>query len=400
MKRRVLNILNILLIVLSVIGLNLVLYTEEGTDEENESNGNRSTNSARRYGTRAFYLLLEDLGYRVVQLEEPLQALRNRKDIRSVFIISPPIPYAQEELAALEDWVKAGGYLVIIDREIDWTVAGGEIKMSTYSRYKQWRLPRVKQPTVLTAGVNRVQLTEYASGVKAANAPITEHVGDQQGLVLIDFRYGDGRIVLLGEPYIVANNGIMASDNLTLALNIVRDMPSGVIAFDEYHHGYGTQYAGRTGVVGVLLNLYDYFKGTPVLWVFLQLSLVAMAMIYSRGRRFARPTPLFEPKRTRSLEYVASLASLARRMQTREFALENAYRSFRRRVASAIGIARQGRVQSSSPHTHQARIRSAEVKQLLARCEQLLRERRMTDAELITLVKHIRMLEAELRHFK
>jgi hypothetical protein len=388
MRRQVLNSVIVVLVVLVVIGLNVLLYTEEDSYED-ERTGSRSTNSARPYGTRGFYVLLQELGYEVTQLEESLPALPELEEVGSLFIIGPPIPYAQEELTALEEWVEAGGYLVIVDREIDWPIADGQIKMSTYSKFKQWRRPQIEQPTAFTAGVDHVQLTEFARGVKAENAPIIKHVGDQDGPVLIDFRYGDGRIVLLGEPYMVANNGIMAADNLTLMLNIVRSMPEGVIAFDEYHHGYGGVYSR-----GVVLNLYDYFKGTPVLWVFLQLSLAAAAMIYSRGRRFARPVPLPEPRRTRSLEYVASFASLAHRMESRRFALENLYRAFRRRVSAAGGVGGERAERASLHH------RRAEVNQALARCEQVLNDRSIADSELIRLARQLRSLEAELRRMR
>jgi hypothetical protein len=290
--------------------------------------------------------------------------------------------------------VAAGGFLVVIDREIDWPFRDGEIALNTYPKYKQWRRPRVVQPTSLTAGVDHVQLTEYASGVRAKNAPVTEHVGDQDGSVLIDFQHGDGRIVLLGEPYIVANNGMASADNLTLALNIVGQRPDGAIAFDEYHHGYGNVLASRSGLTGAMLNLYDYFRGTPVLWILWQIGFVAVALVYSRGRRFARPVPLPVSKRTRSLEYVASLAHLARRLEVRPFVLENTYRSFRRRVASTSGAARR------SPAPSHAAAHHAEIQPLLAQCERQLKEGNISDAEMVALVKRIRTLEAELRRMK
>lgn len=333
MKQTTTTLVTLTAVLMAVIGLNVLLYTDNRDEQESEVRGSRSTYSSRRYGTRAFFLLLRDLGYNVTQWEEPLDQLRDNPQITGLFIIGPPLPCAAEELTALEEWVKVGGYLVIADREIDGSMAGGTITLSTYP--KQWRLPRVLQPTPFTAGVNHVQLTEFAQGVRAEHAPFTSHLGDQHDSVLIDFRYGRGRIVLLGEPYVLANNGIGIADNLLLSLNIVRDMPSGVIAFDEYHHGYGANLVQRGGLAGVFLNLYEYFKPTPVMGLLVQLGLVVGAWVYSRGRRFTRPIPLSEPKRRRSLEYVDALASLARRQGLRALVMENIERAARRRLTWA-----------------------------------------------------------------
>ena len=54
-----------------------------------------------------------------------------------------------------------------------------------------------------------------------AAAPVT-HLQDRRGAMLVDFPHGDGRIIVLSDPYIVANGGIKLEDNLQLALNTVR----------------------------------------------------------------------------------------------------------------------------------------------------------------------------------
>ena len=39
--------------------------------------------------------------------------------------------------------------------------------------------------------------------------------------MLVDYPYGKGRIVLLSDPFIVANSGISLEDNLQLAINLL-----------------------------------------------------------------------------------------------------------------------------------------------------------------------------------
>ena len=78
-----------------------------------------------------------------------------------------------------------------------------------------------------------------------------------------------------------------------LALNIVRDIaPDKSVMFDEYHHGYNVKFQG--GMVG-------YFSGTPVMWMFVQLMLLALIIVYTNGRRLA----LFDSAETgRSRQFI------------------------------------------------------------------------------------------------
>src|SRR6185295_6672000 len=72
---------------------------------------------------------------------------------------------------------------------------------------------------------------------EVASAPVV-HIADHDGALLVDYAYGAGRITLLGDPYIIANNGISQKDNLKLGINIATSV-DGLVAFDEYHQGRG-----------------------------------------------------------------------------------------------------------------------------------------------------------------
>ncbi|PYS98366.1 MAG: hypothetical protein DMF65_10410, partial [Acidobacteria bacterium] len=94
------------------------------------------------------------------------------------------------------------------------------------------------------------------------------------------------------------------ADNLFLAFNVVTGGgPAGRIAFDEFHQGFG---ATENSVLA-------YFRGTPILWIFAQGALVVLALVWTRGRRFARPLPAPRADRRSKLEYVASMAELQQR---------------------------------------------------------------------------------------
>src|SRR5204863_8287676 len=84
-------------------------------------------------------------------------------------------------------------------------------------------------------------------------APVV-HLATPSAPLLIDYPHGRGRIILLSDPYIVANGGISLKDNLTLATKLLV-IPDGLIAFDEFHQGHGATHN----------EFVSYFEGTPVL---------------------------------------------------------------------------------------------------------------------------------------
>src|SRR5438045_5951807 len=71
--------------------------------------------------------------------------------------------------------------------------------------------------------------------------------------------------------------------------------------------------------------LIQYFAGTPVLAICAQLMLIALAVVWSRGIRFARPLPLAHVDRRSILEFVASMAELQQRAKAHDLALETIY---------------------------------------------------------------------------
>lgn len=229
-----------------------------------------------------------------------------------------------------------------------------------------------------------------SEGEPASPAPVV-HLGDSKKPLLVDYSHGRGRIVVLADPYIVANGGIRLQDNLQLAINVlganVAAGNEGLIAFDEYHHGHGA--SGNAFV--------SYFSGTPVLPLLGQIALLILLVLWTQSRRFGRPVPLAQIDRRSTLEFVASMAELQQRAGAYDLALENVY-SRTRRV-----LARYGGTDYNSPRTEiAARVaarssltaRSLEV--LMRQCEAAINGEPLTERQSIHLVKRLREVEGTL----
>ncbi|HJR07538.1 MAG TPA: DUF4350 domain-containing protein [Pyrinomonadaceae bacterium] len=227
---------------------------------------------------------------------------------------------------------------------------------------------------------------DEAASATQASAPVF-HVSDERGALLVDFARGKGRIVVLSDPFIVANRGISRADNLQLASNIVAGTGGGLIAFDEYHQGRG---ATRN-------QFASYFAGTPILAMCAQLFLIAAAIVWTRGRRFARPLPAPRVDRRSKLEFVASMAELQQRARAFDLAVENVY------VRTRRALARYGGADANAPRAAIAAAVAArsgrsreEIESLMRDCEDIIEGAPTSARQSLALVASLRELERTL----
>jgi hypothetical protein len=206
---------------------------------------------------------------------------------------------------------------------------------------------------------------------------------DERGALLADYTRGLGHVIVLSDPFIVANNGIARADNLQLATNVIAG-GNGLIAFDEFHQGRGETHNEFVG----------YFAGTPVIAIFGQLALIAVVVVWSRGRRFARPLPALRPDRRSKLEFVASMAELQQRARAFDLALENIYSRTRR------ALARYGGTDAAAPRAEIAAAVSARSGTDRARLETLMRDCEDAAAGEHVTAKRALALAAQLRELE
>jgi hypothetical protein len=400
MKSRLLIVLSVVLLVAVLAALNAASYVRVEREAETELLPDRSTLNSGGTGTRALFEYLREGGADAVRWRRPMSALAGAEKPESLVIVGPTRHAIDpREAVAVIGWVSAGGRLVLIDREPSpsllprvgrWRVFAtvGELPGSDSDPHDAEEMTRgvpllsPAQPTALTRNVAEVTRSRFASrlqiygaeatppaGVGSARTPTPEeeggvwtpgsdeppptptpgrrsreasdagpdthapvvHVGDGregEGALLLDYAYGRGRIVVLSDPYVVSNAGINRADNLFLAANVVTGGSRGRVAFDEFHQGYGETQN----------QVFAYLRGTPILWMFGQGALVALALVWTRGRRFARPIPAPRPDRRSKLEFVSSMAELQRRARAYDLAVENVYQRTRRALARYAGL--------------------------------------------------------------
>ncbi|MDM7923481.1 MAG: DUF4350 domain-containing protein [Pyrinomonadaceae bacterium] len=243
------------------------------------------------------------------------------------------------------------------------------------------------EPTTYSAPAEtqtaRQRVDEMKSESPDFKAPVV-HIAAADRNILVDVPYGAGEIVFLSDPFIVSNGGISMADNAQLAVNVFAAVP-GPIAFDEYHQGFG---AGTNRAL-------EYFSGTPVVAIGLQVIALIALVLYSRSRRFARPVPEPEPDRLSKLEYVGAMAELQLRTGAFDLAMENIYSDFRRRAARHFGVdnTKTTRREFALMIAERAKTDPAEMEELLRKCEDIVHGEPTNKREMIRLVDRIRDIE-------
>jgi len=356
-------------------------------------------------------------------------------------------------------WVERGGRLVIVDRRPDarllpsseeWTLSttperllASDVRASNTAEMTAGvALVRATQPSVLTRNVEAIQPSRFASAINisttnsakpitpASPTPSTDedeedtdedqppppalpppatsaappkpvyanrrlnspapvaHFEDRRGALLVDYPHGAGRIIILSDPFIIANNGLRLADNLQLAINVVAGN-QGLIAFDEYHQGRA---ATRNRVLA-------YFSGTPVIWMLAQGVLIVLVILWTRGKRFARPLPVARVDRRSSLEFVASMAELQQRARAYDLAIENIYTRLRRVLVRYAGLSHnsaRSEIAARVAARSGKKLNAARLETLMRECEDAINGAPVDTNKTLDLVRQLRMVERTL----
>ena len=449
MRQRLIIIGTLIIVVVVLVLLNAASYVKVEQTPDSESEPDRSTYNGGPTGTRALYDFLHESGHQVVRWRDPVSSLLSStgpKPATVVVVGATKLPFSKVESRELLLWVEAGGRLVIIDRTPDDALLprSGDWVVKTLMNSFPWSdldptdfeaMTRgvtavgPSQPTLLARNVETIMPSRFASmitfsrlppGKKPNNAnsgqaasdkgdddetsepkvvistptdnesevspaPVASFINDR-GSLLIEYPHGKGRIVLLSDPYIVANNGINRADNLQLAINVVLG-GSGMVAFDEFHQGRGSTHNA----------LIQYFQGTPVLAICAQLMLIGLAVVWSRGTRFGRPLPLPHVDRRSSLEFVASMAELHQRAKAHDLALENIYARVRRVLVRHAGLNQNAAAaQIAARVATRSNLNEKQLESLMRSCEDTINGAPTTARETLRLVKRLRDIEARL----
>lgn len=449
MRRYLGIIISIALALGVIIALSAAGNLDFDRPPESEREPIRSSYNSGPTGTRAFFQLLEESGTSVFRFRDDFKSLAEKAPKAVLVIVGPFNPNLDiqyDEALSLQKWIAAGGNALIVSRYPQSQFGDPMVQSKVIGENLPWTAPPemlvdpnsdtlIAQPTELTRNLRGLQLTSLAARVRfeppeieeeeesapppptptpsasptpaasaspPSNAPCEPflyapvvHLGDKNGAVLADFKYCQGRLVFLSDPFAIANNGIARGANLTLAMNLIRALSKGEngqqrkIFFDEFHHGYRSQ----------MNPLVNYVRGTPVPWLLLQGLLLSLLIVFSIGKRFARPLPMPLVDRHSPLEFVGSMANLQQVARARDLALENIYPRFKATLCRRLGLSSRAKTEDivASLRRQHLPIDEIELRQTLSDAEVSLGGEKIDDAQLVKLVGRMRRILAQLK---
>jgi hypothetical protein len=372
-----------------IVGLS-VLLGNRGAEEGQETRQNPSSYNPRGTGSKGLFLWLQALGVRARRWELPLRGLPREAAV--LLVMGPRIsPVEEDELQALEEWVRGGGVLVLADNTIGLPmpqVWGGAPVASFGLRPTLGGQTAILQPAFpsrYVEGVEGIQPLGPVRFQRQASEGWAPLFADASGDLMGVRRLGRGTLIAISDPGLFSNARLQAAGHARLLLNIVSaHVGRGVLLVDEFHHGHGAHGAFSR-----------YLRGTAVPWMLAQAALAFLAFLVARGTRFGAPVPPVRPARASSLEYVSALGDLYQRARARRLAVEALAGWLRRTLVTTLG-APPGENASRLAGRAARRFRVSE--DLVRACLTPGPGAAASDEELLKFARAMHRVEGRLRH--
>lgn len=315
-----------------------------GGSRSREADLRASTFVDERRGTKALFLVLDELGLSPERfLAAPDASLR--KD-RTFVVAAPSRAVTREEARALLDWTAAGGRLVVVDAPskppehvVDCAPLLAPAGLATTPVVGAFADPAVVEEA-WAAGVEKVEWPTrivFSAGDAAKRDPragdAVDAITSSHGAVAVRVPFGEGEIVGVSDARLFDNETLRRGDNAVLALNLLVDDGSRGVLFDEFHHGFGD--GAQAGVTARLFAmLWTTWPGGALL------VLLLAAIVRASGRvvRLGAPDPEPRPRRRALVEHADALGRLFEGARASRTALEILLAGVRRTAGPRAGI--------------------------------------------------------------
>ncbi len=304
-----------------------------------------SSYSAGSAGTKALFLLLQELH---LAPDRYRRAFRDIDSHAGTMIVADPyyVEFTSKQALILEKWVKKGNRLIIFESTRSSSTKGKTpdsvlkslSKPSGSSPASHFGLtlrqfphqPRKDISTSLPGLKDEIVVS--ASGENRWLKPSDEWTvlaQDESGPLLVMKKFGDGYVFACSDPSIISNRYIAREQNLRLALALlVEKNRRGEILFDEFHHGRRVEE-----------GFWTYVGASVFGWVFLQIAVGFTVFFYSKRAELAGRFRSLTPRGGRSsVEYVDSMANIFQSCKADTAALEAILARFLSRVSRGLGI--------------------------------------------------------------
>ncbi|MGO9405568.1 MAG: DUF4350 domain-containing protein [Terriglobales bacterium] len=299
-----------------------------GSGEQGQAEYPSSYSSASG-GAKAAYLLLSETGYKVKHWERPLSDLPQdaaQDTAKTLILAEPNEAPTREERERLKAFISEGGHVIATGMFAGTFLPENESVPDVFSGMT-WKTVSSLSPSQITRVAPQIVLAPRAYWSPFSVAyPL---YGDGNHVVVVKYPFGRGEVLWWAAATPLTNAGLKEQGNLEFFLACLGDRESASkneILFDEYIHGYRETLGGS-------------IAHSPVMWLLLQLALLAMAVVATFSRRSG---PICLPTtevRLSPIEFVQTLGGLYERAGTAAIVVDICYRRFRYWLTRRFGVA-------------------------------------------------------------
>jgi len=280
-----------------------------------------TTYSSGSAGAKAAYLLLGESGYKVERWERPLDELPDQAG-KTLVLADPQAAPTYQESRHLRTFISEGGHVLATGLFAEAFIPRASIAPD-FLGGMTWETLQPLAPSAITRAAPEIVMAPEGSwNSTSMGLPL---YGDHEYTRVVKYSYGKGEIIWWASATPLTNVGLKAPGNLEFLLACLGEERKEIL-WDEYFHGY------RQTVTASAIH-------SPVIWIFLQLGLLGLAVLATFSRRSG---PIFAPvsqSRLSPLEFVQTLGGLYGQAGAASVAVEVSYQRFRYWLTRRLGVA-------------------------------------------------------------
>jgi hypothetical protein len=306
----------IALAVLVAVGITVAVVAGERTGAPASAFEPASSFASGPAGSRAPFEVLQRVGVKVERRRSPLFDLNqsgvHHPRVLVILDLQPgEMALRSAEVSQVAAFVKSGGVLFLAGN------TGGIAPCLGWTRRSRTPLRADSFPVEPVSGLRLPPVVSFFQPRRDSLEPGEENQCRSFSLPTTDtlVRTRSGRPVLLDLHYRGGGQIFFAADDgwfrnaawktttvpYVLVPLIQQTAGSALVAFDEYHHGFASSSAMSMAVGWIL--------GTPVGWVLIQLTGVALLWLAVSAFRFGPARPVIDRRRRSPLEHLDALAA-------------------------------------------------------------------------------------------
>jgi hypothetical protein len=377
--------------------------------------GVRTTLSTNVDAALVCYTLLERLRISVERSEKVLIGDVFEK-IDVLFLLNPVIPIHAGEIKDIQSWLISGGVLICTEIPKGLYPKLNKLKQSRASSANSSRkrerptragrsqttyiLPE-RQNLPLARDVSEVYFETFHTFDDAA-IPDSNDSGvafkpllvDNCGIRVVTRELGYGHIIILTDSSFLANGQIGKNDNSVLAVNLVSYALSKArgkrVVFDEYHLGFGYHQTGFRVMSKMLFS-------TAAGWTVLSLTFAGVLYLIYKGRRFGIRRSIEKKSRRSKLEYIYAAGSTYSSAGANRLTLQIILNWLKHKLTNLTGLAQNASnrliAAELSRRSGKDNLRYEDV---LDRCDTLVAQKRLSERQMLLIVKELARIEMEV----